>query len=442
MKVKIVSKKLIKPCTPTPPNLNQYNLSYTDETSPPMNVGIILFYPPNPNTNIPKEIGVHIHELEKSLSEILPQFYPLAGRFIKNDHLVDCSDQGVEFVEAAVDDDVDFIGLVSKMKLEELNDLLPSKFRRVYESPTDPLVSIQVTEFKCGGLAISVSVTHRIFDASSVGTFIAAWSNAANNKNPTMAISPSFESPSLFPGRKPPAGGPPELSSPSVDPPSVTVKKYTFNIDAIRRLKSSIISKNSMSVSRVRVVCAVIAKALVAMDRAILGGKSRPCLIVQAVNIRARTNPPIPKHSCGNLSMMSLTRFVPENDDVIGKNNSIQELVDALGDSLQETIADCYRMFSLDANSIIMDPVATVRQALAGDEVNVVMISDWSKFGFYGADFGWGKPIGAGIGPFSGEKMIVLMDSKEGDGIEAWVHLNADDMAYFEQDEDIKLYTV
>lgn len=33
------------------------------------------------------------------------------------------------------------------------------------------------------------------------------------------------------------------------------------------------------------------------------------------------------------------------------------------------------------------------------------------------------------------------MNDKEGDGIEAWLHLNHNDMRYFEQDEEMKLFT-
>ncbi|EYU23756.1 hypothetical protein MIMGU_mgv1a023695mg [Erythranthe guttata] len=75
-----------------------------------------------------------------------------------------------------------------------------------------------------------------------------------------------------------------------------------------------------------------------------------------------------------------------------------------------------------------------------GGEVNVFAFSDWSKFGFYEADFGWGKPVVAGIGAFSRPNIIVLMDSKEGGGLEAWVHLNRNDMPYFEEDDQIKLF--
>ena len=184
MKINIVRRNFIKPSTPTPQNLKNYKLSFKDELSPPSNVGVVLFYRSNP-----KQANV----LEESLSGILPRFYPLAGRYIKEDFSVDCVDQGAEFVEAVADaDDV------------EADDLLPRQGDR-FAGPTDALLSVQITELvKCGGLAVGVSVSHRIFDASSIGTFIAAWSNASKilRGEEGIIVVPTFDPHLLFPGKK------------------------------------------------------------------------------------------------------------------------------------------------------------------------------------------------------------------------------------------------
>ncbi|KAL7102040.1 hypothetical protein ACP275_08G094800 [Erythranthe tilingii] len=437
MKVNIVSTKLVKPCTPTPQSLRNHNISFIDYLNPPMNVGVILLYDNPISPNNPKQTTTHFQE---SLSKILPQFYPLAGRYNKKDHSVDCNDLGAEFVEAQVVDDgvtLSDVILASKREVKLLNDyFLPPKFHQVDESPADPLLSIRLTRFKCGGLVISVTVSHRIFDASSVGTFIAAWSNAnknLGNKNIT-AIRPSFDSPpEFFPGNYISRGD----SIGTCWDPNIVVKRFSFHKEAITRMRSKLrLPENS----RVRVVCAVIAEAMIEVDRAKHDGKSRACLIAQAVNMRGRTNPPLPKHSCRNWLILSSTRCMIPNNDV---GNNIQELVDILGDGLEKTVADCAEIFSptgRDVKSIIMEPLVNVRGKSMGGEVNVFAFSDWSKFGFYEADFGWGKPVGAGIGAFSRPNIIVLVDSKEGGGLEAWVHLNRNDMPYFEQDDQIKLY--
>ncbi|XP_012853626.1 PREDICTED: pelargonidin 3-O-(6-caffeoylglucoside) 5-O-(6-O-malonylglucoside) 4'''-malonyltransferase-like [Erythranthe guttata] len=297
-----------------------------------MNVGVILLYDNSISPNNPKQTTTHFQE---SLSKILPQFYPLAGRYIKKDHSVDCNDSGAEFVEAqVVDDDVTLsdVILTSKREVKLLNDyFLPPKFHQVDESPTDPLLSIRITRFKCGGLVVSVSVSHRIFGASSVGTFLAIWSNA--NKNPGMVrsikIRPSFDTPpEFFPGNYISRGN----SIKMCWDPNIVVKRFSFHKEAITSLRSKLrLPENS----RVRVVSAVIADAMIGVDRAKQSGKSRACLIAQAVNMRRRTFAPLPKHSCRNWLILSPTRCMIPNT-VVGNNNNIQELVDILGDGLEK----------------------------------------------------------------------------------------------------------
>ncbi|KAI3470294.1 hypothetical protein Pfo_026957 [Paulownia fortunei] len=397
MKVNVVSRKLIKPSTPTPQNFNKYKISFTDELSPQMNVSVILFYPSKPKA----------FHLEESLAKILPQFYPLAGRYIKKDHLVDCSDHGAEFVEAEAVD-IQLIDLIAKMTTEELNYLLPCQSYEVDEV-TDPLMSIQVTEFKCGGLVISVSVSHRIFDASS---------NLDYNFEPSRTRDPS-----------------------------IVVKRFSFKKEAITSLRSKLrpndtgsgVLSRSRVISRVRVVCSLIAMALIGVDRAKYG-KSRACLIAQAVNMRERTIPPLPKHSCGNLVIQSVTQYMAATET---KDIGYQDLVYLLGDAIDKTITDCGEILSLgeDGHNIIILPMANLIERLESGEMNVLWFSDWSKFGFYEADFGWGKPVWASIGTMPAQNLTILMDNKEGDGIEAWVHLNHNDMSYFEQDEELRLFT-
>ncbi|KAL8049037.1 hypothetical protein ABFX02_07G107600 [Erythranthe guttata] len=437
MKIKIVSKKLIKPSTPTPQNLSKYKISFIDELMPPVNTRTVLFYYPILSNYRKQNDSSQLLQLAESLSEILPKFYPLAGRYIKNDGFVDCSDHGVEFVEAqVVDDAVDFDDLVSKMGMEELNNLLSGQIHQIDESLTEPLMSIHVTTFKCGGLSIGVSVSHRIFDAYSLGIFINAWSNA-NHPNPGGEIKiiwPRFDLATLFPGYGP-SSGPSVVRSSS--PPSPIVKRFSFNKDAITSAGSKLIQRPNSYYSRVRVVCAVIAKALTGVDRAKHGGKSRPCLIVQAVNMRGRTNPPMHKYSCGNFATYSLTYIEDDCKNIFG----VQVLADNMGDSVEKTVTSCAQILSQRAklHSTITETFANVGRKTSSSEVNVMYFTDWSKFGLYDVDFGWGKPVGAAIGAMLGENVVKLMGNKEGDGIEAWVHLNFNDMAYFEQDQDIKL---
>ncbi|KAH6770447.1 hypothetical protein C2S52_015250 [Perilla frutescens var. hirtella] len=430
--IKLVSKKLIKPCTPTPQNLKNYKLSFIDEVSPQMEVGVILFYP---LSNKKRSC------LEESLAKILVQFYPLAGRYNSNDCCVDCSDQGAGFVIAEALE-IELIDLIAERNLEKLEALSPPCNRFQENEATDPLLSIQITKFKCGGLAISISVPHRIFDASSLETFIAAWSNA--NKSELegkfmMTISPNFDSPSFFPAKNQRKK---VEESKTTETSKSVVRKFSFNKESITSLISNLRPDHGKQrIPRLRVVTALIAKALIGLDEVKQGGESRPCIVVQAVNIRGRTTPPLPKHSCGNMVILSPSRCM---DAIETKDMGIQELVRLLGDAIDKSVADCGEIMSAGEeglSNIIIKPVADAYRRFVSEEANVIWFSDWSKFGFYEADFGWGKPVWASIVEVPGSNFVVFMEKKEGTEIEAWVNLDKTDMLLFEQDEEIRFFT-
>lgn len=130
-----------------------------------MNLAVLLFYGSKPEG------------LEDSLARILVDFYPLAGRYIKEQSLVECNDAGAEFVTAQATDVV-LNDLVGTNDADILQHVYPDSYYRCDEEASNPLLSIQATHFPCGGAIIAVSVSHRIFDIPSITTFISAWSSA------------------------------------------------------------------------------------------------------------------------------------------------------------------------------------------------------------------------------------------------------------------------
>lgn len=331
------------------------------------------------------------------------------------------------------------IDVVAKADADQLNDLIPDQYFRVDEGLHDPLLSIQATRFQCGGLTIAISVSHRVFDISSLGTFIAAWSNASNPDKKVELITPSFDLPLLLPYKDHDFGICPK--KPNLDNNNVVVKRFLFNKMALTKLRSKIRPRNGKPISGVRVVCAVIAKALILLDHAKHGG-NRDTVIFQPVNMRERTIPPQSKHACGNFSFASITRCIAASEM---KHIDIEELFDVIGDAVRKSIGDHAEKLSpnRDGRDIIIHSIEMLMKLSQNQETNIIAFSDRSRFGFYEADFGWGKPVWTTIGrpqrPRS--NFTVLMSNKEGDGIEAWLHLNQNDMRCFEDDEEIKLFT-
>lgn len=59
------------------------------------------------------------------------------------------------------------------------------------------------------------------------------------------------------------------------------------------------------------------------------------------------------------------------------------------------------------------------------------------KFPLYDPDFGWGKPTWVGSPALTFKNLVVFMDTKTEDGIEAYVSLTGEDMAKFEADKEL-----
>ncbi|KAK1309380.1 Salutaridinol 7-O-acetyltransferase [Acorus calamus] len=137
LKVEVLSKKTIKPSTPTPPHLRTFNLSLLDQLFPAYWVHVILFYHGGDRSLNPAG------RLKRSLSETLTHHYPIAGRIRESSPggkiYVECNDEGVEFSESVVDCDVDSV--LSNPPIEEFVHLIPVK--HTYFSIDEPLLAVR-----------------------------------------------------------------------------------------------------------------------------------------------------------------------------------------------------------------------------------------------------------------------------------------------------------
>ena len=90
------------------------------------------------------------------------------------------------------------------------------------------------------------------------------------------------------------------------------------------------------------------------------------------------------------------------------------------------------------------DPANRVREIAGkfrGEDIVMFIFSSLCRFPLYVIDFGWGKPIWVAwvnSPPFTNTAFFV--DTKCGDGIEAWLTLKDEDKAKFECDDEILGY--
>ncbi|KAG6491518.1 protein ECERIFERUM 26-like [Zingiber officinale] len=128
--------------------------------------------------------GLAITDLKRPMFPWLNVLYPLAGRIRRAEAgrpFIKCNDCGLRIVEASC-----------SKTLEEWLDaeddprwgsLVPEKILGP-ELPFSPLVYIQFTRFKCGGMAIGYSWSHVLGDAASATNCINLWGDFLNGNDP------------------------------------------------------------------------------------------------------------------------------------------------------------------------------------------------------------------------------------------------------------------
>ncbi|KAL5990883.1 hypothetical protein ACLOJK_011788 [Asimina triloba] len=297
--VEIISRETIKPSSARHPSKHKINV--LDRAMPPGYIPLIYFYPPA-TTATGGDIndgGFRVEQLKKSLSEALTRFCPLAGtgRLKGENRVVECNDEGAEFLEARVDDPhLSLADLLQRPTVELLNRMAPRSFFHV-KSDTDFLLSIQVNHFRCGGLAIAVSMFHKLADAHSLATFVNEWARTARGGGAReQMMPPDLGSSALFPVD----GFVPELHLPPQC--NVVTRRFVFDASKIAALRSR--ATKAEQPTRYEAVSALIwrcmAKARGGREQDFAASRS-----MHAVNLRGRMVPPLAENSFGNILVMA-----------------------------------------------------------------------------------------------------------------------------------------
>nr|XP_043631008.1 pelargonidin 3-O-(6-caffeoylglucoside) 5-O-(6-O-malonylglucoside) 4'''-malonyltransferase-like [Erigeron canadensis] len=384
MKIEKQPSKIIKPFVPT--LSSHYKLGFIEEVVSLIYVRIVLFFPSNTDHNDTKFVA----RLEKSLEKILTRFYPVAGRYVKETNIIDCNDEGVEFIDAQINIKLDDF-LDSKDNDKFIDEFIPSKFGLGFDMHNDSsLITIQVTTFECGGVAIGISGSHLLFDASTLCTFINEWALMNREENETEFTAYGFGSSSVFPahGFHPfPVVSDDMLSK-------YTRKKLSFNASLISNLKEK--AKNSIH------------------------KWSKP------INLREKMASLIPKSSCGNIFGVLLQE--------VGTTKTFEELADLLSDFVRKSINEYSKTYHDNEEGVTMVLNSFLQlYKINPESTNLIILTSWCKFPFYEADFGFGKPIWVAPGTIPLEKSVYLIDDVQGNGVEAYVFLKVEEVPKFEE---------
>ncbi|CAH1451918.1 unnamed protein product [Lactuca virosa] len=142
----------------------------------------------------------------------------------------------------------------------------------------------------------------------------------------------------------------------------------------------------------------------------------RSSMAMTFVNMRGRLNPPLPETSFGNF----VGSFLAEKSFHDGGEIELRGLAGQLRHEFKEFCDVNMKQVqdSKDGISAILNYSKKIRDVLGRDETEVITFSSWCGFPLYEIDFGCGKPRWISVTNTPFKNVIMMMDTKEGNGIE------------------------
>ncbi|KAK8497328.1 hypothetical protein V6N13_122579 [Hibiscus sabdariffa] len=296
------------------------------------------------------------------------------------------------------------------------------------------LFLVRFTSFTCGGVAICFSLTHKLADGSALHTLVQTWSSVCRgSSNPVtpLLIGQKFLAPrDEF-----------NAISATVNIPIETFvqRRFVFSASKIAELKAKVIHEFHEVLqsypSRVEVVSALLWKCTMATKKQKMGS-FRPTALFQAVNLRERLSPSLPEAAMGNF-IWPIMVFANEEKDF-----ELHEAVIEMRKCLNEFNNSRANMFrGEDAPRAIMGALKERGEFFRSNkEMNVYKCSTVCNIPLYDIDFGWGKPLWVVTINKMVSNTITLADTGSRDGIEALITLDEEEMALFEQNEQLLKY--
>ena len=152
--IPIISKKIIKPSSPTPSTQRWHNLSLIDQVVDNLYMPFVFFYSNHQVATIPKHQFSEF--LTNSLSKTLASYYPWAGSLINN-ATIECDDHGAEFFEVEINSSMNEV-----IHNPDLTFPKGLSWGYLSSSTSGVLIVVQLSHFECGGIALSLCMSHKV----------------------------------------------------------------------------------------------------------------------------------------------------------------------------------------------------------------------------------------------------------------------------------------
>ncbi|KAL0340235.1 UNVERIFIED_CONTAM: Spermidine hydroxycinnamoyl transferase [Sesamum radiatum] len=427
MVVVVRATHIVRPAEPTPDGV--VYLNSCDQIKDITHTPTIYFYR---HSNKLEAVNV-VSVLKDSLGKALSLFYPLAGRLnwaAEGGSRVElhCNGKGVPIFEAESEGVVEDFGDFTPTPA--IQALIPSVD---YTTPIDeiPLVIVQVTRFRCGGLSIGLGISHVMADGPSALHFIDEWTKFARGVGPV--IPPFLERKALETEKPVHCKFDPSVLRP---PPtllgqedSLEQRKKPISVAFLSLTKLQIEklrgkanldfykengSEGSRGYSRFEAVAAHIWRCT---------SKARGHIAEQQTSLhfvadfRNKMKPALPRNYFGNALIRVEATDKSGNllTNSIGMaSRKIREAVEKVTDDTVRAYLDYLKGLPDVGRFRSLDNNGRPKGDFYGNP-NLAIIS-WTALPLYGTDFGWGNEIHLGPGPMGFDGKTFIIPGREGDG--------------------------
>uniref|UniRef100_A0A453F1N8 Uncharacterized protein n=1 Tax=Aegilops tauschii subsp. strangulata TaxID=200361 RepID=A0A453F1N8_AEGTS len=179
---------LVPPAGPTPGGV--LPLSSIDKTAAVrVSVDFIQVFPPSSDRGGDDQVAT----MRQGFARALVPYYPVAGRIAEpspGDLVVDCTGEGVWFVEATASCSLADVNGLERPLLIPKAELIPRPPPE--EKLEDLILMAQVTKFTCGGFAVGICFSHLVFDGQGAAQFLQAAGELARGF-PAPSVAPVVE---------------------------------------------------------------------------------------------------------------------------------------------------------------------------------------------------------------------------------------------------------
>ncbi|XP_076911824.1 acylsugar acyltransferase 3-like [Bidens hawaiensis] len=275
---------------------------------------------------------------------------------------IDCNDEGVVFVEAKHDSQMNM-----SQHISDEDDIVAQLYVDGMfweESPKGAtILRVQVNHFACGGIAVTMSLSHKIGDGCTLGSFVSHWASVARygstDHKEVLSLNPHF-----------------------VQHPAIT--NVSPEVPALQPSGRNVVT-------------------------------------------RSKFVPKLPKTAIGNFIAYTVIKTRDESETSLSvlifkiKKHKIEH------DRLQNV-------------QLAHEWLDSIGSSVGNEELENVanrffLVSSLCELGYNKVDFGWGNPAVASMTSRPGNRVgFYLMDTPNGDGIEAWATLETEHMERFRND--------